>query len=210
MLLRKRRARCKVAVSAKEVKELREKTGAGMMDCKKALSDCNGDLEEAVKTLRTKGLADAAKRSDRATSQGLVDSYIHANGKLGVLVEVGCETDFVAMNDDFKEFVHDLAMHIAAAGPRYIRREDVPQDEIDNEMSIYKEQARATGKPDNILEKIAAGKMDKYFSQICLMEQDFVKDDSMTIEQLLGELIGKIGENIQIKRFVRFELGKSS
>ncbi|MHB0915798.1 MAG: translation elongation factor Ts [Thermoleophilia bacterium] len=199
-----------MAVSAKEVKELREKTGAGMMDCKKALSDCNGDLEEAVKTLRTKGLADAAKRSDRATSQGLVDSYIHANGKLGVLVEVGCETDFVAMNDDFKEFVHDLAMHIAAAGPRYIRREDVPQDEIDNEMSIYKEQARATGKPDNILEKIAAGKMDKYFSQICLMEQDFVKDDSMTIEQLLGELIGKIGENIQIKRFVRFELGKSS
>ncbi|MHB1003017.1 MAG: translation elongation factor Ts [Thermoleophilia bacterium] len=199
-----------MAVSAKEVKELREKTGAGMMDCKKALSDCNGDLEEAVKTLRTKGLADAAKRSDRATSQGLVDSYIHANGKLGVLVEVGCETDFVAMNDDFKEFVHDLAMHIAAAGPRYIRREDVPQDEIDNEMSIYKEQARATGKPDNILEKIAAGKMDKYFSQICLMEQAFVKDDSMTIEQLLGELIGKIGENIQIKRFVRFELGKSS
>ncbi|RJQ44192.1 MAG: translation elongation factor Ts, partial [Gaiellales bacterium] len=153
---------------------------------------------------------DAAKRSDRATSQGLVDSYIHANGKLGVLVEVGCETDFVAMNDDFKAFVHDLAMHVAAAAPRYVRREDVPQAEIDHEMSIYKEQAKATGKPDNILEKIASGKMDKYFGHVCLMEQSFVKDDSLTIEQLLGELIGKIGENIQIKRFVRFELGKDS
>lgn len=199
-----------MAVSAKEVKELREKTGAGMMDCKQALADCGGDFDEAVKQLRTKGLADAAKRSDRATSQGLVDSYIHANGKLGVLVEVGCETDFVAMNDDFKEFVHDLAMHVAAAAPRYISRDDVPREEIDHEMSIYKEQAAATGKPDNILEKIAAGKLEKYFSQVCLMEQAFVKDDSLTIEQLLGELVAKIGENIQIKRFVRFELGKDS
>jgi elongation factor Ts len=198
----------KVAVTAKEVKALREKTGAGMMDCKKALSDTSGDFDEAVKTLRTKGLADAAKRSDRATSQGMVDSYIHANGKLGVLVEVGCETDFVAMNDDFKAFVHDVAMHVAAAAPKYITREDVPQEETDNEMAIYKEQAKATGKPDNILEKIASGKLEKYYSQICLMEQDFVKDDSMTIEQLLGEVIAKIGENIQIKRFVRFELGK--
>lgn len=199
-----------MAVSAKEVKELREKTGAGMMDCKQALSECSGDLDEAVKMLRTKGLAAAAKRSERATSQGLVDSYIHANGKLGVLVEVGCETDFVAMNDDFKAFVHDLAMHVAAAAPKYIRRDDVPQEERDHEMSIYTEQAKATGKPDNILEKIAAGKLDKYFSQVCLMEQAFVKDDSVTIEQLLGGLIGKIGENIQIKRFVRFELGKDS
>jgi elongation factor Ts len=198
----------KVAVTAKEVKALREKTGAGMMDCKKALSDTSGDFDEAVKTLRTKGLADAAKRSDRATSQGMVDSYIHANGKLGVLVEVGCETDFVAMNDDFKAFVHDVAMHVAAAAPKYITREDVPQEETDNEMAIYKEQAKATGKPDNILEKIASGKLEKYYSQICLMEQDFVKDDSMTIEQLLGDVIAKIGENIQIKRFVRFELGK--
>jgi elongation factor Ts len=138
----------------------------------------------------------------------MVDSYIHANGKLGVLVEVGCETDFVAMNDDFKAFVHDVAMHVAAAAPKYITREDVPQEETDNEMAIYKEQAKATGKPDNILEKIASGKLEKYYSQICLMEQDFVKDDSMTIEQLLGEVIAKIGENIQIKRFVRFELGK--
>lgn len=199
-----------MTVSAKEVKELREKTGAGMMDCKKALADSGGDFDEAVKMLRTKGLADAAKRSDRATSQGLIDSYIHANGKLGVLVEVGCETDFVAMNDDFKAFVHDLAMHVAAAAPMYVTREDVPREEIDREMAIYKEQARATGKPDDILEKIAAGKMDKYFGQVCLMEQDFVKDDKMTIEQLLGGLIGKIGENIQIKRFVRFELGKDS
>jgi elongation factor Ts len=200
----------KVAVSAKEVKELRDKTGAGMMDCKKALSEKNGDFDEAVKMLRTKGLADAAKRSERATSQGLVDSYIHANGKLGVLLEVGCETDFVAMNDDFKTFVHDLAMHVAAAAPRYISREDVPQEETDQEMSIYKEQAKATGKPENILEKIASGKLEKYYSQICLMEQAFVKDDSVTIEQLLADLIGKIGENIQIKRFVRFELGKES
>jgi elongation factor Ts len=199
-----------VAVSAKEVKELREKTGAGMMDCKKALSDSEGDFEEAVKLLRTKGLADAAKRSDRATNQGLIDSYIHANNKIGVMVEVGCETDFVARNEDFQTFVHDLAMHVAASAPSYVSRDDVPQDEIDKELSIYKEQAKATGKPDNILEKIATGKLDKYFGQICLMEQPFVKDDKLTIEQLLGDIIGKIGENIEIKRFVRYELGKDS
>jgi elongation factor Ts len=199
-----------VAVSAKEVKELREQTGAGMMDCKKALSECSGNMEDAVKLLRTKGLADAAKRSGRAANEGLVDSYIHAGGKIGVLVEVNSETDFVARNDDFKAFVHDVAMHIAAAAPKYISREDVPAGVIEAELSIYKEQAKATGKPENILEKIATGKLDKYFEQICLLEQPFVKDDKLTVEQLLGELVGKIGENIGIRRFVRFELGKDS
>lgn len=199
-----------MAVSAKEVKELREQTGAGMMDCKKALSECSGNMEDAVKLLRTKGLADAAKRSGRAANEGLVDSYIHAGGKIGVLVEVNSETDFVARNDDFKAFVHDVAMHIAAAAPKYISREDVPADVIEAELSIYKEQAKATGKPENILEKIATGKLDKYFEQICLLEQPFVKDDKLTVEQLLGELVGKIGENIGIRRFVRFELGKDS
>ncbi len=199
-----------MAVSAKEVKELREQTGAGMMDCKKALSECSGNMEDAVKLLRTKGLADAAKRSGRAANEGLVDSYIHAGGKIGVLVEVNSETDFVARNDDFKAFVHDVAMHIAAAAPKYISREDVPAGVIEAELSIYKEQAKATGKPENILEKIATGKLDKYFEQICLLEQPFVKDDKLTVEQLLGELVGKIGENIGIRRFVRFELGKDS
>ena len=197
-----------MAVSAKEVKELREQTGAGMMDCKKALAECSGDLNEAVKLLRTKGLADAAKRSGRATREGLVDSYIHAGGKIGVLVEVGCETDFVARNDNFKDFVHDVSMHIAAANPLYISREDVPAEVTESELSIYKDQAISTGKPDNILEKIANGKLDKYYQQVCLLEQPFVKDDKLTIEQILGELVGKIGENISIKRFARFELGK--
>lgn len=199
-----------MAVSAKEVKELREQTGAGMMDCKKALSECEGSMEEAVKLLRTKGLADAAKRSGRAANEGLVDSYIHMGGKIGVLVEVNSETDFVARNEDFKTFVHDIAMHIAAAAPKYISREDVPADVVEAEMAIYKDQARATGKPDNILEKIAAGKLDKYYEQVCLLEQPFVRDDKLTIEQLLGEIVGKIGENIGIRRFVRFELGKDS
>lgn len=197
-----------MAISAQQVKELREKTGAGMMECKKALSECTGDFEEAVKLLRKKGLADAAKRSGRTTSEGLIDSYIHAGGKIGVLVEIGCETDFVARTDDFKEFVHDIAMHIAASGPKYIGREGVPAEEIESELAIYREQAKATGKPDNILQKIAEGKLDKYYSQICLLEQPFVKDDKMTVEQLRGGISGKIGENIQIKRFVRFELGK--
>ncbi|MHB1361913.1 MAG: translation elongation factor Ts [Thermoleophilia bacterium] len=199
-----------MAVSAKEVKELREQTGAGMMDCKKALSECSGNFDEAVKLLRTKGLADVAKRSGRTANEGLVDSYIHAGGKIGVLVEVNSETDFVARNDDFKAFVHDIAMHIAAAAPLYISREDVPPVVVDAELAIYKDQARATGKPDNILEKIATGKLNKFFEQVCLLEQPFVKDDQLTVEQLLGAIVGKIGENIVIKRFARFELGKES
>ncbi|MHB1412831.1 MAG: translation elongation factor Ts [Thermoleophilia bacterium] len=197
-----------MAVSAREVKALRDQTGAGMMDCKKALAESGGDVEEAVKLLRTKGLADAAKRSGRVTTQGLVDSYIHAGGKIGVLVEVGCETDFVAKTDDFQTFVHDIAMHVAAAAPKYISREDVPAEETEAELCIYKEQAKATGKPENILEKIAHGKLEKYYTQVCLLEQAFVKDDQFTIEQLRGHLSGKIGENVEIKRFARFELGK--
>ena len=197
-----------MAIRAKEVKELREQTGAGMMDCKRALTECKGNLEEAVKLLRTQGLAAAAKRSGRATTEGLVDSYIHAGGKIGVLVEVGCETDFVARTDDFKNFVHDIAMHVAAAAPIYVSREDVPAEEVESELAIYREQARATGKPENILEKIAQGKLEKYYTQICLLEQPFIKDDKVTVEQLKGDIVGKIGENIEIKRFVRFELGK--
>ena len=197
-----------MTVSAKEVKELRAQTGAGMMDCKKALAETGGNIEGAVKLLRTKGLADAAKRSGRTTNQGLVDSYIHGGGKIGVLVEVGCETDFVAKTDDFRQFVHDLAMHIAASAPLCISREDVPDEVVEGEMCIYKEQAAATGKPENILEKIARGKLEKWYSQVCLLEQAFVKDDQFTIEQLRGHLSGKIGENIEIKRFARYELGK--
>ena len=180
------------------------------MDCKKALSECKGDLEQAVKLLRTKGLADVAKRASRTANEGLVDSYIHAGGKIGVMVEVNSETDFVARNNDFKAFVHDIAMHIAAAAPRYISRDDVPQEVVDAEMAIYTEQAKATGKPDNILEKIATGKLNKFYGQFCLLEQPFVKDDTLTVEQLLGVLVGKIGENIGIRRFARFELGKDS
>ncbi|MCL6107052.1 MAG: translation elongation factor Ts [Actinobacteria bacterium] len=197
-----------MTVSAKEVKSLRDQTGAGMMDCKQALAEAGGNVEEAVKLLRTKGLADAAKRSGRATMQGLVDSYIHAGGKIGVLIEVGCETDFVAKTDDFRRFVHDVAMHVAASAPQYISRADVPADVTEAELCIYKEQAKATGKPGNILEKIAQGKLDKFYGQVCLLEQAFVKDDKLTVEQLRGELVGKIGENVEIKRFARFELGK--
>lgn len=197
-----------MAVSAKEVKELREQTGAGMMDCKKALTECSGDLDEAVKLLRTKGLADASKRSGRATTQGLVDSYIHMGGKIGVLVEIGCETDFVARTDDFQDFVHDIAMHVAAANPMYVSREDVPADVVEAELAIYKDQAKATGKPDNILEKISVGKLEKYYSQTCLLEQPFIKDEDMTVEQIRGHIVSKIGENVEIKRFARFELGK--
>ena len=197
-----------MAISAKEVKELREQTGAGMMDCKKALSEVSGDFDEAVKLLRTQGLAHAAKRSGRDTREGLIDSYIHAGGGIGVLVEVGCETDFVARNEEFQNFVHDIAMHVAATAPKYISREDVPGDEVESELKIYREQAVATGKPEKILDKIATGKLEKYYQQVCLMEQSFVKEDKLTVEQLLGEIVAKIGENVEIKRFVRFQLGE--
>jgi len=189
------------------VKELRDKTNAGMMDCKKALNDCGGDMEKAVDALRTKGLAVAAKRAGRSTSEGIVQPYIHAGGKLGVLVEVGCETDFVAKTDDFKQFALDIAMHIAAVNPVAITKEGVPQDAVDREKDIYTQQAIDSGKPPEIAEKIVTGKMAKYFSEVCLMDQKFVKNPDVTIQDLLNELVAKMGENISIKRFTRYQVG---
>jgi elongation factor Ts len=189
------------------VKELRDKTNAGMMDCKKALGETDGDMEKAVDLLRQKGLAVAAKRADRATSEGVVDCYIHAGGKLGVMVEVGCETDFVAKTDDFKAFARDIAMHVAAVNPVAVSREDIPADLIEREKAIYVKQAQDSGKPENIIEKIVTGKIEKYISEICLMEQKFVKNPDLTVQDLLNELIAKMGENISIKRFARFQVG---
>ena len=199
-------------ISATLVKDLREKTGAGMMECKKALTEMGGDFEKAVEYLRKKGLADAAKRSGRATAEGLVETYIHPGGKIGVLVEVNCETDFVARNEKFQEFVRNIAMHVAAAEPRWVRREDVPADISAKERSIFAEQTReenkAKPKPDNIVEKIVEGKLGKFFQQVCLMEQPFVKEPDLTIEAYLKQTIANIKENITIRRFVRFKLGE--
>lgn len=189
------------------VKELRDKTNAGMMDCKKALTETEGDMEKAVDLLRQKGLAVAQKRADRATSEGMVECYIHAGGKLGVMVEVGCETDFVAKTDDFSAFARDIAMHIAASNPVSVSREDVPAELVNREKEIYKAQALDSGKPENIVEKIVAGKVDKYFADVCLMEQKFVKNPDLSVQDLLNELIAKMGENISIKRFSRFQIG---
>ncbi len=190
------------------VRELREKTNAGMMDCKKALQETNGDLEKAVDLLRKKGLATAMKRAGKEAREGAVQAYIHAGGKIGVLVEVNCETDFAARSEDFQVFVKDIAMHIAATSPLGIRREDVPQDVIDRERAIYEEQARASGKPDHIIEKIVDGKMRKFYEENVLMEQAFVKDPDKTIEDYLNELIAKTGERIVIRRFTRYQLGE--
>ena len=192
------------------IKELREKTSAGMMDCKQALKESDGDLEKAVIFLRQKGLATAEKRSGRDTSEGRVHSYIHGNGKLGVLVEVNCETDFVAKTDQFGEFVHNLAMHIAAASPLCVEREQLPEDVLNKEKEIYKGQALDTGKPEHIIEKIVDGKIEKYFGEVCLMEQAFVKDPDKKIKDILNELVASMGENININRFVRFGLGEAS
>ena len=194
-------------ITASMVKELREQTGAGMMDCKAALQESKGDTEKAVDILRTKGLADLAKKAGRATNEGLVGSYIHAGGRIGVLVQVNCETDFVARNEEFQTFVKDLAMHIAAANPGWIARDQVPSDVIQHEMDIYKAQAAESGKPENIQEKIAEGRMEKYYKEVCLLEQPFVKDPDLTVEQLLGEVVSKLGENMSIERFSRFEIG---
>jgi len=195
------------AVTAKMVKQLREKTGAGMMDCKNALKDCAGDMEKAVDFLRKKGLATAAKRAGRALSEGTVQTYIHMGGRLGVMVEVGCETDFVAKNDDFVAFAKNMAMQIAATNPVGIKPEDVPEDVINREMEIYRAQAKELGKPDNILDKIAQGKMQKFYKENCLLNQAYVKDPNITVQDLLNELIAKIGENISVKRFARFQVG---
>jgi elongation factor Ts len=195
-------------ISAATVKELREKTGAGIMDCKEALSECNGDISKAVDFLRKKGLATAAKRAGRATTEGIVESYIHMDSKLGVLVEINCETDFVAKNDDFKEFAKNIAMHITATNPVGIRQEDVPKETIDKEKEIYRAQVLEMGKPEKIVDKIVEGKLKKYFKDNCLMNQAYVRDPNITIEDLLNEMVAKIGENITIKRFARFKIGE--
>lgn len=197
-----------MAISAQQVKELREKTGAGMMDCKKALTEANGDMEKAVEILREKGLAAAAKKSGRIAAEGIVESYIHMGGKIGVLVEVNCETDFVAKTDEFREFVKDVAMHIAAARPQYIRREEVPAEVVEKEKEILRAQTLNEGKPANIVDKIVEGRIDKFFKENCLLEQEFVKNPDVTIDQLLKEKIAKIGENMNIRRFARFEMGE--
>jgi elongation factor Ts len=191
------------------VKQLREKSGAGMMDCKKALTETGGDMEKAVDFLRKKGLATAAKRAGRATTEGVVMPYVHTGGKLGVMVEVNCETDFVAKSDDFQDFAKNVAMHIAAINPLGIGPEDIPAELIDREKAIYIAQARETGKPDNVVEKIIEGKMAKFIKESCLMNQPYVKNPDITIADLLNELIAKIGENISIKRFVRYQIGEA-
>ena len=193
-------------ISAEMVKNLREKTNAGMMDCKKALSESDGDFEKAVEYLRLKGLATAQKRAGRATSQGLVHAYIHGGGKLGVLVEVNCETDFVAKNDSFVEFVKDVAMQIAATNPICIDPEDLPEATINKEREIYRQQALESGKPEKVVDKIVEGKLSKFKTEVCLLEQAFVKDTDKTVKDLLNEVIASIGENINIRRFVRFQL----
>ncbi len=194
-------------ITSQMVKELRDKTNAGMMDCKRALGETDGDMEKAIDLLRQKGLAVAAKRADRATSEGVVECYIHGGGKLGVMVEVGCETDFVAKTDDFKAFARDVAMHVAAANPVAISRDEVPAELIEREKEIYTKQALESGKPENIVEKIVSGKIEKYISEVCLLEQKFVKNPDLSVQDLLNELIAKMGENISIKRFARFQVG---
>lgn len=195
-------------ISAGMVKELREKTGAGMMDCKNALSEVNGDMDKAVEFLRKKGLATAQKRAGRALNEGIVQSYIHMTGKLGVLVEVNCETDFVAKNEDFQEFAKNIAMHIAASNPLGITPEDVPEDLIEKEKEIYRAQALEMGKPENVVDKIVEGKLKKFYEESCLLNQPYVRDTNVSVADLLAELIAKIGENISIKRFVRYQIGE--
>jgi elongation factor Ts len=197
-------------ISAAQVKELREKTGAPMMDCKQALTEAKGILEEAIVLLRKKGVSVAAKKATRVTSEGSVGHYIHAGGKIGVLVEINCESDFVARTEDFKELVHDIAMHIAASDPKFVRKEDVTPQDIEREKDIYRAQAAATGKPPNIIEKMLAGKMEKFYEEVCLLEQPFIKDQTISISQLIAAKIGKLGENIAVRRFARFKVGDAT
>ncbi|MFV9645113.1 MAG: translation elongation factor Ts [Desulfobacterales bacterium] len=196
-------------ISAAMVKQLREKTGAGIMDCKEALAECDGDISKSIDFLRKKGMATASKRSGRVMSEGVINSYIHTGSKLGVLVEIDCETDFVSKNDDFIEFAKNIAMHIAATNPLGIRPEDVSEETVNKEKEIYRAQAIETGKPEKIVDKIAEGKLQKFYKDNCLMSQAYVRDPNVTIEDLLNGLIAKIGENITIKRFVRFHVGES-
>ena len=194
-------------ITAKMVADLRQQTNAGMMDCKKALTECNGNMDEAADYLRKKGIAKAAKKEGRATANGLVESYIHPGGQVGVLLEVNCETDFVARTDEFKHFVHDVAMHIAAASPVALDRTTVDAALVEKEAEIYKAQMQEEGKPDNIIDKIVKGKIDKFYGEVCLLEQKFVKDPDQTIEDLLKSKIGSLGENMAIRRFVRYQIG---
>ena len=192
------------------VKQLREKSGAGMMDCKQALVECDADIDKAIDFLRKKGLATAQKRAGRAMTEGTIQSYIHMGGKLGVLVEVNCETDFVAKNEDFVQFAKNIAMHIAATNPLGVRPEDVPEETVQRERDIYQAQAAETGKPENVITKIVDGKINKFFKENCLLNQPYVRDPDLAVEDVLNELIAKIGENITIKRFVRFQTGETA
>jgi elongation factor Ts len=194
--------------SAQLVKQLRDRTGAGFGDCRAALVESGGDIEQAINILRKKGQAAAAKKAQRATSEGLVSCYIHAGGKIGVLVEINCESDFVARTDAFQGLCHDVAMHIAALDPRFLRREDVTQETLDREREIYKDQAKQTGKPENVIEKIVTGKMEKFYEENCLYEQHFIKDEGTTVKELVDQAIAKVGENIAIRRFSRFKVGE--
>ena len=195
-------------ITAALVKQLRDKTGAGMMECKAALTEANGNMEEAVTLLRKRGLASAAKRAGRTTSQGVIGSYIHMGGKIGVLVEVNCESDFVARTDDFNNLVKELGMHIAAAAPRWVRREDVPADEVEKEKAIYRGQMEQEKKPAHVIDKIIEGKLGSFYSQFVLLDQPFVRDDKMTVNQLVAQASAKTGENVQVSRFVRFRVGE--
>jgi elongation factor Ts len=196
-----------VKIDAKFVKELREKSGAPMGDCLKALQEAKGDMEEAFVVLRKRGMASAAKKASRTTNEGAVGTYIHAGGKIGVLVELNCESDFVARTPDFQELLRDIAMHIAAVDPRYVRREDVTAEDIEREKEIYRAQAAASGKPANIIEKMLEGKMSKFYEEVCLLDQPFIKDQAQTIAQIIAARVAKLGENIGVRRFARFKVG---
>jgi elongation factor Ts len=195
-------------ISIELVKDLRQRTGAGVSDCKAALTEAQGNMEAAIDYLRRKGLATAAKKAGRIATDGLVSSYIHAGGKMGVLVEVNCETDFVAKTEDFQTFVKNIAMHIAAANPQYIRREEIPEEVLERERAIYRTQAQEAGKPQKIIDKIVEGKMERFYSEVCLLEQTYVRDPDLTIKEFLDAMIAKVGENISIRRFARFQLGE--
>ena len=197
-----------MAITADQVKQLRDKTGAGMMECKAALTEANGNIEEAVTLLRKRGLAQAAKRAGRTTAQGLITSYLHMGGKIGVLVEVNCESDFVARTDDFQNLAKDVAMHIAAADPKWVRREDVPAEAVEKEKGIYRAQMESSGKPANVIDKIIEGKLGSFYSQFVLLDQPFVRDDKVTVSQLVAQASAKTGENIQVSRFVRMRVGE--
>lgn len=197
-------------VSASTVKELREKTGAGMMDCKKALAESGGDVPKAIDYLRQKGLAAAAKKADRVAADGAVGAYVHPGGKIGVLVEINCETDFVARTAEFQSLLKDIAMQVAAANPRVVRREEVSVEELEKEKSIYRQQALDTGKPEKVIDKIIEGKIERFYSEVCLMEQSFIKDPDKSISNVVNDAIARLGENIQIRRFARYHLGEAA